>query len=111
MIHSKAYAETEWNGVEQWNAPTSSFLQPGETTSVALRFAMAPGIRQIEETLAQQNRPVAVGIPGYVVPQDVPANLFLNYARDVTAMDSYPANALSVTSGPQPQHGSKTTAI
>lgn len=111
MIHSKAYAETEWKGVEQWNAPTSSFLQPGETTSVALRFVMAPGIRQIEETLTQQNRPVAVGIPGYVVPQNVPAKLFINYASEVTSIESYPADALSVTSGAPTEHGWKTYEI
>src|SRR5690606_9107807 len=97
MIHSKAYAETEWKGVEQWNAPTSSFLQPGETTSVALRFVMAPGIRQIEETLAEQNRPVAVGTPGYVVPRDVPAKVFLQYPGRIQSMESYPVNALSIT--------------
>src|SRR5690606_12462178 len=93
-IHSKAYAETEWKGVAQWTEPTSAILQPGETTSTARRFVMAPGLRQIEETLAQQHRPVAVGIPGYVVPQDVPAKLFINYANDIKSIASYPANAL-----------------
>ena len=105
MIHSKAYAETEWNGVEQWNEPTSSFLQPGETTSVALRFVMAPGIRQIEETLVRQKRPVAVGIPGYVVPRDVPAKLFIRYASNVKSIESYPEDALTIVKGKPTKNG------
>lgn len=111
MIHSKAYAETEWKSVEQWNEPTSSVLQPDETTSIALRFVMAPDIRQIEETLVKQNRPVAVGIPGYVVPQNVPAKLYINYATDIKSIESYPANALEITSGNPTEHGWKTYEI
>ena len=105
MIHSKAYAENEWKGVEQWNEPTSSVLQPGETTTVALRFVMAPSIRQIEATLAEQHRPVAVGIPGYVVPQDVPAKLFLQYGAEVAEVAAYPADALQIKKGEKTQNG------
>jgi len=105
MIHSKAYADTEWNGVEQWNEPTSSLLQPGETTSVALRFVMAPGIRQIEETLVRQKRPVAVGIPGYVVPRDVPAKLFLQYPGKINSLESYPVEALAIKKSDKTENG------
>ena len=34
-------------------------------------------IRNIEKTLAANDRPVAVGIPGYIVPMDLEAKLFL----------------------------------
>ncbi len=111
MIYSKAHAETEWKDATQWNASTSSILQPGETKSVALRFVMAPSIRQIEETLAEQKRPVAIGIPGYVVPQDVPAKLFLQYPSSVKSMESYPADALGIKKGDQTKNGWKTYEI
>ncbi|WP_353130803.1 DUF5695 domain-containing protein [Parapedobacter pyrenivorans] len=111
MIHSKAHAETEWKDAAQWNAPTSSILQPGETKSVALRFVLAPSIRQIEETLAEQKRPVAIGIPGYVVPQDVPAKLFLQYPNDVKSVESYPADALGIKKSDQTKNGWKTYEI
>lgn len=111
MIHSKAHAETDWKGVEQWNAPTSAILQPGETKSVALRFVMAPSIRQIEETLAKQRHPVAVGIPGYVVPQDVPAKLFLQHASAVKSIACYPADALTIEKGKRTKNGWETYQI
>src|SRR5690606_41095357 len=38
VIHSKAYAETEWKGVEQWNTPTSTVLKPGQSKSFAVRL-------------------------------------------------------------------------
>src|SRR5690606_18650961 len=105
MIHSKAYAETEWKSVEQWNEPTSSVLQPDETTSIALRFVMAPDIRQIEETLVKQNRPVAAGMPGYVVPRDVPAILFIRYASNVESIESHPEDALTIVKGKPTKNG------
>ncbi len=111
MIHSKAHAEMEWKGAEQWNEPTSAILQPGETKSVALRFVMAPNIRQIEETLADQKRPVAIGIPGYVVPQDVPAKLFLRHASSVRSIESVPADALAIEKGQQTKNGWQTYHI
>src|SRR6185295_3978426 len=35
--HSKAYAEKEWKGVDQWNTPTSATLRPGESRAYGLR--------------------------------------------------------------------------
>lgn len=96
MIHSKAHAETEWKGVEQWNKPTSTVLKPGESKSYALRFVLAPSIKQIEEELIRQQRPVAVGAPGYVLPQNNQAKLFLKYPKKVNNIEVYPSGALSV---------------
>jgi len=31
MVYSKAYAENEWKGVNQWNKPTSLILKPNES--------------------------------------------------------------------------------
>ncbi|QBQ41927.1 DUF5695 domain-containing protein [Sphingobacterium psychroaquaticum] len=96
LIHSKALAETEWKGVEQWNTPTSTVLRKGQSTTYAVRFTLAPSIRQIEETLVQQQRPVAIGAPGYVVPTNNPAKLFIQYAKKIKSIDVFPTGALTV---------------
>src|SRR5690606_41647287 len=61
MIQSKAHAETEWKDAEQWNEPTSTVLEAGASKSFSLRFVLAPSIKQIEEELIRQQRPVAIG--------------------------------------------------
>lgn len=96
MSLTKAYAENEWKDVEQWNKPTSMVLQAGETQNFALKFVLASGIKQIENKLIEKDRPVAVGIPGYVVPMDVEAKLFLNYSKKVTNVTVEPAGALTI---------------
>jgi len=96
MIHSKAHAETDWKGVQQWNEPTSVTLKPGESRSFALRFVFAPSIRQIESQLEKEGRPVAVGLPGYVLPQNENAALYLAYKHKVASVDVSPQGALTV---------------
>ena len=97
-VASKAYAEKEWKDAgEQWNAPTSITLAPGARREIGVRFATAPSIRAIEASLIAQKRPVAVGIPGYVVPTDLDATLFLNSPQKVMRIDSSPRDALVVT--------------
>lgn len=97
-VASRGFAEREWKDAgEQWNAPTSITLAPGATRSFGVRLVAAPAIRQIQTTLAAQGRPVAVGVPGYVVPTDVTASLFLRYAKPVAAIDVFPKDALTVT--------------
>lgn len=97
-VASKAYAETDWkNAGQQWNTPTSLTLQPGQRREIGLRFVTAPSIRAIEQTLIAQRRPVAVGIPGYVVPTDLDATLFLHSAQKVASIAGEPANALTAT--------------
>ena len=97
MPHSRAYVEREWSEAEPWNPPTSHTLEPGESRSYGVAFLVAPSIREIEETLLADGRPVAVGVPGYVVPQDIEARLFLKHDREVRALEVEPAGALSVT--------------
>ena len=60
IVHSKSYAETEWKGVEQWNIPTSEIIKPGESRSYGVKFLIASSVRDIENTLALADRPVAV---------------------------------------------------
>lgn len=97
-VASKGFAEKEWaNAGEQWNVPTSFTLAPGERRTIGLRFVTAPEIRAIEDTLAAHRHPVAIGIPGYVLPTDQQASLFLRSPSAVTGFDSYPHGALSAT--------------
>jgi hypothetical protein len=97
VIHSKAYAETEWKGVEQWNKPTSTVLKPGESKSFAVRLVLAPSIKDIENELIRQQRPVAVGVSGYVIPVNNTVKLFVKSAKRIKSIQTYPADALTIT--------------
>ena len=96
MAYSKAYSENEWKGVEQWNEPTSLVLQPNETKSFALKFVLTEGIKNIQETLVKEEHPVAVGVPGYVLPQDVEGQLFIDYNKGVASITVEPSGALEI---------------
>lgn len=97
-VHSTGFADREWSKAgEQWNAPTSRVLAPGQTMEVGVRLFEAPGIRAIESTLAADGRPVAIGLPGYVVPTDQIASLFVKAPSAITGIESEPASALTAT--------------
>ncbi|MBH0112050.1 hypothetical protein I5E68_03665 [Novosphingobium sp. YJ-S2-02] len=97
-VASKGFAEKEWSkAARQWNEPTSITLKPGEHRSYGVRFVTAPSIRKIEDTLVANKRPVAVGIPGYVVPTDQSASLFLKAPSKVKSIESFPEGSLTLT--------------
>ena len=96
MVHSKAYAENEWKKAQPWNPPTSIALRPGESRSYGLKFVLSESIRQMEKTLSDNHRPVAVGIPGYVLPEDMEGRLFLNYSAPVSSIQVEPPSAIDV---------------
>jgi hypothetical protein len=96
MVHSQAYAENEWKGVKEWNRPSSITLKSGESKTYGVRFVLSRSIRNIERTLAENRRPVAVGIPGYVLPTDIDARLFLKYPSPVKSLSVEPEAALSI---------------
>jgi hypothetical protein len=100
MVASRAFAEDEWEGARQWNEPTTLTLAPGETRDIGLRFVLSPSIRAIEATLVAEDRPVAVGVPGYVLPMDLRADLFLNAPDGVRAVRSEPAGAIEIAQAP-----------
>ena len=102
MAHSLAYAEDEWSEAGPWNTPTSATLAPGESRSYGVGFLLADEIRSIESTLLANGRPVAVGVPGYVVPMDIEARLFLKHAAAVRTLDVEPAGALAITPSGEP---------
>jgi len=94
MPHSLAYAENEWADAEPWNEPTSATLDPGETRSYGVRFLVADGLRDIEPTLKEHHRPVAIGIPGYVLPMDIEAMLYLDYPERIVDIRVEPEGAI-----------------
>ena len=96
MVHSQAYAENEWKDVQPWNTPTGLTIGPGESKTYGLKFLVSDSIRHIEKTLADNRRPVAVGVPGYVLPQDIEGRLFLRYGRPVTSLKVEPASAIEI---------------
>ncbi|MDY0957504.1 DUF5695 domain-containing protein [Sphingomonas sp. CFBP8993] len=101
MVASEAYAQTDWaKAGKPWNDPTSFTLAPGEHRTIGLRLVTAPSIRAIEPTLMAQKRPVVVGVPGYVVPTDLDATLFVHAPTAITGIASYPAGALDVSRQP-----------
>ncbi len=99
MAHSRAHAETDWSEAEPWNRPTSVRLNPGESRNYGLKFVLSESLRDIENTLIRYQRPVAMGIPGYVLPQDADGKLFLNYPHGVRSIDVEPAGALEISIG------------
>lgn len=96
IVHTRAYAEGEWRDVEPWNPPTAVTLEPGASRTYGLRFLVAAEIRSIEGTLAANQRPVAVGIPGYILPTDLEARLFLNCSSRVDEISVEPRGAISI---------------
>lgn len=95
QFHTLAYSENEWKNVTPWNSPTSAILLPGETRTYGIQFDLAPSIRGIEDTLLALSRPVAVGIPGYILPQDQVGKLFLSYQSNVKSLSVSHSGALS----------------
>jgi hypothetical protein len=98
MAHSAAYAENEWKGKQQWNPSTMETVAPGQTRTYGVKFLVSPEIRSIEQTLIGALRPVAVGVPGYILPMDIEGKLYLNYPARVKTIVSEPAGAISLES-------------
>ena len=96
MVASKALQETAWKAATPWNAPSSIVLKPGESRTLGVHFLLSPTIPAIEKTLAANDRPVAVGIPGYILPMDIHAKLFLRYSSKVKSIAVEPADAIAV---------------
>ncbi|ESQ84042.1 hypothetical protein AEAC466_09870 [Asticcacaulis sp. AC466] len=105
MVASKGFADTDWKGVEQWNETASLVLKAGESRTIGVRFVLSPSIRDIEPTLIQHGRPVAVGLPGYVVPTDMDASLFIHSASAVKSATVYPEGALELSAAEKAKSG------
>ncbi len=110
-VHTKAFAENEWKGVNQWVNPSSTTLKPGETRTYGVQFTPSPSIRAIDATLEKIGRPVAVGFPGYILPMDVDAKLFLKYGKAVKTIKVEPANSVTLTANKEGKNGWKGYSV
>jgi hypothetical protein len=106
MAHTKAYAENEWKGVNEWNPATSRVLAPGAVATYGFQFVLAPSVKQIQNTLIANDRPYAIGVPGYVLATDQPGRLFLHTPSAVVSAAVQPSGLLQVSARPaQTPHG------
>ena len=96
---------------QPWNPATGFTLAPGERRTIGVRLVAAPSIRAIEAVLQAERRPLAIGLPGYVVPTDSPADLFVRAAQPVRNIAVTPADALTLTpvAGPTGWHRWRVT--
>lgn len=97
---TKAWAENEWNASEPWNPPSSKMIEAGASLTFGLKFSIADGgIREIDNEVVAQGVPYARGIPGYIIPQDLTAQLLVKpgSAGDIATMTVDPAGSLSVS--------------
>ncbi len=111
MVHSAAYAENEWSQVTPWNPATKATLAPGESKTYGVEFVTADSIRNIEKTLAENARPVAVGVPGYILPMGMDARLFLKYREAVKSVSVEPAGAIEIKEGGNTKTGWKKFSV
>jgi hypothetical protein len=111
LVHSQAYAENEWRNAEPWNPPTMTTIAPGQTQTYGVKFLVSDEIRNIEKTLAANNRPVAVGIPGYILPMDLDSRLFLNYSSKVMTMKVEPEGAIELAENSPTKGGWKVYTL
>ncbi|KAI8634028.1 hypothetical protein F5Y19DRAFT_411747 [Xylariaceae sp. FL1651] len=98
QVLTKAWAEKEWAGVTPWNTPSSRTLAPGQSMQFGVRFSVAKGgVRDLDATVKGTGTPVAVGVPGYIIPRGSPAQLFLQASSAVSSITSDPSGALAIS--------------
>ncbi|APA14501.1 hypothetical protein SS1G_06426 [Sclerotinia sclerotiorum 1980 UF-70] len=93
--YTLAYTQNEWKGTSPWNPGTSVVLAAGQSITKGLKFSAASSISDIESTVANTGTPVAIGVPGYIIPQDLTAQLFLQHTSTVSSITSTPAGAFT----------------
>ncbi|KAJ2988832.1 hypothetical protein NUW58_g3774 [Xylaria curta] len=97
QVLTKAWAEREWAGITPWNPASSRTLAPGQSLQFGFRFSLAKdGVRGIDAAVSGTGTPVAVGVPGYIIPRGSPAQLFLQASSSVSSIASDPSGALVV---------------
>ncbi|MEQ1644835.1 MAG: DUF5695 domain-containing protein, partial [Pyrinomonadaceae bacterium] len=96
IVRSKALAEMDWGKADPWNVPTSEILPANGKREIGVRFLLSDRIQSIENTLEANKRPVAVGIPGYVVPTDIEGKLFLKYGSKIRDISVEPKGSMAV---------------
>jgi hypothetical protein len=100
QVYSKAYADSEWSGKTPWNSASSRIIAAGQTLQFGVRFSLSKnGIRGLDETISSTGTPVAVGVPGYIIPRDLPAQLLIQGGGSIANITVSPAGALVVSGG------------
>ena len=95
-VHSMAWAQDEWYGSEPWNPPTARFIGPRESVSYGVQFSLAPSVRDVESHLRLLGMPVAVGLPGYVLPMGDVHSLHIASDEAIQRVDVHPPGRLAV---------------
>lgn len=111
MVHSKAYADKEWAKAQPWNPSTDLTLAAGESKTYGVEFVLSDQIRNIEKVLETNQRPVAVGVPGYILPTDLEGKLFLKYPAAVKTIVVEPANAIAFAAEAPTANGWKAYSL
>ena len=66
--------------------------------SFGLRFSLASDVRDIDNAVVKAGIPSAIGVPGFIIPNDMEAKLFLNYAASVSSITFDPTDAFTIAS-------------
>jgi hypothetical protein len=100
QVLTKAWAENEWAEQNPWNTPSSRTLQPGQSLQFGVRFSVAKdGVRGLDAAIGNTGTPVAVGVPGYIVPRDLPALLYLQSNSSVASIAAEPQGSMRAEQG------------
>ena len=76
--------------------PPASRLRRVNRKVTASSFSFLIRFGPSRRRFAGNHRPVAVGVPGYVLPQDMEGRLFLRYGKAVKSLKVEPASALEI---------------
>ena len=71
VLHSKAYAETEWRNAQPWVEPTSAILPGGGSATYGVRLRLAADVESIGSALLAAGSPVVVPLPGPTLHLDM----------------------------------------
>ena len=94
--HSAAWQENEWKEATPWNNGSASVLAPGESATYGVQFSLAPSVREVESHLRDLGMPVAVGLPGYVLPLGDTHQLFVDADAAVERVQVEPPGRVDV---------------
>ena len=98
QVLTQAWAENEWADQQPWNLPSSVILKPGESLQSGVRFSVVDGVRGYDDAVRSIGVPVAKSVPGYILPRDLPAQLWLESDSAVAGTTVAPEGALTVES-------------
>ena len=96
------WVENEWAGAlgEQWTEPNYLLLQPGQAAVFPFRVWTQPaGQEGTEAALVAAGLPLARGLPGYILPQDVTSAQLLvapPAGGSIAGIDVHPAGSLTI---------------